>query len=76
MARSAMGDRPQSQLVAPAGGQSISPHRSAQVEAQVRIIAGLRAPWADLRVNQHDGVGQQRLLGSGSLRVPGPNGAP
>ncbi len=29
----------------------------------------------DLRVNRRAGMGQQRLLGSGSLRVPGPNGA-
>ncbi|WP_046869668.1 hypothetical protein [Microvirga massiliensis] len=48
MARSATGDRSQSQPVATTGVQSSSPRRSAQVEAQDRIIAGLRAMWADL----------------------------
>jgi hypothetical protein len=48
MARSATGDRPQNPLVASAAVESNRLRRSAQVEVQARIIAGLRAMWADL----------------------------
>ena len=48
MARSATGDRPQSPFVASAAVESNRLRWSAQVEAQARIIAGLRAMWADL----------------------------
>ena len=47
MARSATGDQPQSPFVASAAVESNRLRRSAQVKAQARIIAGLRAMWAD-----------------------------